>query len=61
MRLSAGNLAVMLTESNSIPKKIKHVVGPTHLSGDSGMPISFAAWSITFNARHKYPITGVLR
>ena len=40
--LSAGKRAVMLTESNSIPKKVKHVVGPTHSSGDKGIPISAA-------------------
>ena len=28
-----------------MPRKTKQVVGPTHLSGDKGMPISFAALS----------------
>ena len=44
--LSVGSRAVMRTESNSMPRKIKHVVGPTHLSGDKGLPISITAWSI---------------
>ena len=29
-----------------MPRKTKQVVGPTHLSGDKGTPISFAALSI---------------
>ena len=61
VRLSAGSLAVMLTESSSIPTKMKHVVGPTHLSDDSGMPISVTAWSIAFKREAQYPIMGVLR
>ena len=32
----------MRTESSSMPRKMKHVVGPTRLSGDKGMPISIA-------------------
>ena len=35
-------------EFNSMPRKIRQVVGPTHSSGDRGMPISVAAWSIAF-------------
>ena len=51
----------MHTESNSITKKIKHVVGPTHFSGDKGMPISVAAWSIAFKREAQISDEGVLR
>ena len=29
-----------------MPRKTKQVVGPTHFSGDNGIPMSLAAWSI---------------
>ena len=41
--ISAGSRADISTESSSIPKKIKRVVGPSHFSGDKGIPTSWAA------------------
>ena len=36
----------MRMESSSMPRKAKRVVGPTHFSGNNGISMSLAAWSI---------------
>ena len=36
--LSSGNLAVILTVSSSIPRKVKHCVGPLVLCSAMGTP-----------------------
>ena len=52
--LSDGKQAVMRMESSSMPRKTRQVVGPTHFSGDNGIPMSLATWSIA--SRHDVQI-----
>ena len=40
---AGGRRAVIWCESSSIPKKVKHVVGPSIFPGAKGMPVSDAA------------------